>query len=401
MLSATRAWHGRRALAGRECRGHVCRSRCWRRSPAAEEPEAFLPVHSYLLAAEGDPRSSRTSGSRILRRAGHRFAFLAFPLKLSWQHWASRSAGRPSPSDDSSDARIKATAGAHNARLEEVEIRLADGLTDVDLRWNNLRHSPTTRIHVRIVKGGTRWRSDSAALGGVLSHSFPSVSSCLAVTGGIGSSATDQWPMARSPVRTAFMTVGIAKAKSGVASFFDIAGTRGTKIAIDQINAAGGIKGCKIRTIEGDTKSDPAVAAQVARSLLDHGAQILLVPDDFDLGSPPLGSARRRACSRCRSAASSTEFAKAVGDKFFNAGPTTTQLATAQATFALGKGWKSATWFSTRASRTSPSRTPSSEGVSGRRRQDGRDGQGRLAEREVRLQLDGLEDREPQSRSRP
>src|SRR5690349_5035222 len=63
------------------------------------------------------------------------------------------------------------------------------------------------------------------------------------------------------------ITVGFAKAQSGVASFFDIAGTRGTKVAIDDINSKGGIKGCKIKVIEGDTKSDPAVAAQVARSL--------------------------------------------------------------------------------------------------------------------------------------
>jgi branched-chain amino acid transport system substrate-binding protein len=138
------------------------------------------------------------------------------------------------------------------------------------------------------------------------------------------------------------ITVGIAKAKSGVASFFDIAGTRGTKIAIDQINAAGGIKGCKIKTIEGDTKSDPAVAAQVARSLLDKGAQILLVPDDFDLGIAAARVGQKAGVLTLSLAASSTEFAKAVGDKFFNSGPTTTQLANAQAQFALQRGWKRA-----------------------------------------------------------
>jgi branched-chain amino acid transport system substrate-binding protein len=41
-------------------------------------------------------------------------------------------------------------------------------------------------------------------------------------------------------------------------------------------------------------------------------------------------------------AASSTQFAKAVGNVFFNAGPTTTQLADAQSRYALGKGWKAA-----------------------------------------------------------
>lgn len=138
------------------------------------------------------------------------------------------------------------------------------------------------------------------------------------------------------------ITVGIAKAKSGGSSFFDVAGTRGTKIAIDQINAAGGIKGCKIKTIEGDTKSDPAVAAQVAHTLISQGAQILLVPDDFDLGIAAARVGQKAGVLTLSLAASSTQFAKAVGNLFFNAGPTTTQLADAQARFALGKNWKTA-----------------------------------------------------------
>jgi branched-chain amino acid transport system substrate-binding protein len=136
------------------------------------------------------------------------------------------------------------------------------------------------------------------------------------------------------------ITVGIAKAKSGGSSFFDVAGTRGAKIAFDQINASGGIKGCQIKIVEGDTKSDPAVAAQVARSLLDKGAQILLVPDDFDLGIAAARVGQKAGVLTLSTAASSTEFAKAVGDKFFNSGPTTQQLGTAQAKFALDQGWK-------------------------------------------------------------
>jgi branched-chain amino acid transport system substrate-binding protein len=164
----------------------------------------------------------------------------------------------------------------------------------------------------------------------------------LAMTGGLGTSATTQPDNGSLQCTNGVLTVGIAKAQSGLASFFDIAGTRGTKIAIDQINAAGGIKGCKIKTVEGDTKSDPAVAAQVARSLLDKGAQILLVPDDFDLGIAAARVGQQAGVLTLSLAASSTEFAKAVGDKFFNAGPTTSQLANGQAKFALSKGWRRA-----------------------------------------------------------
>jgi branched-chain amino acid transport system substrate-binding protein len=134
--------------------------------------------------------------------------------------------------------------------------------------------------------------------------------------------------------------VGIAKAQSGVASFFDVAGTNGTLVAIDAINAKGGIKGCKLATILGDTKSDPAIAAQVARSMVDRGAQILFVADDFDTGIAAARVGQKAGVLTLSAAASSTQFAKAVGDLFFSAGVTTTQLGHAQARYALDQGWK-------------------------------------------------------------
>lgn len=135
--------------------------------------------------------------------------------------------------------------------------------------------------------------------------------------------------------------VGIAKAKSGVASFFDIAGTNGLLIAIDQINADGGFKGCPIKTMQEDTKSDPAVAAQVAQSLVDKDAQILVVPDDFDQGIAAARIGQKAGLLTLSLAASSTQFGKAVGDHFFSSGITTTQLGNAQAKFALSKNLKS------------------------------------------------------------
>jgi branched-chain amino acid transport system substrate-binding protein len=159
-------------------------------------------------------------------------------------------------------------------------------------------------------------------------------------SGGAGTSASKVSGGKSLACQNGSITVGIAKAKSGGSSFFDVAGTRGAKVAFDQINADGGIKGCKIKIIEGDTKSDPAVGAQVARSLIDKGAQILLVPDDFDLGIAAARVGQKAGVLTLSTAASSTEFAKAVGNYFFNSGPTTTQLGTAQAKFALNKGWK-------------------------------------------------------------
>jgi branched-chain amino acid transport system substrate-binding protein len=131
------------------------------------------------------------------------------------------------------------------------------------------------------------------------------------------------------------ITVGIAKAASGGASFFDLAGTRGLMIAIDEINAAGGIKGCKIKTISGDSKSDPAIAAEVAKSMVARGAQILVVPDDFDGGIAAAKVGQAAGVLTLSLAASSTQFGKAVGNLFFSGGITTTELGLAQARVVL------------------------------------------------------------------
>ncbi|MBT2212264.1 ABC transporter substrate-binding protein [Actinomadura sp. NEAU-AAG7] len=135
--------------------------------------------------------------------------------------------------------------------------------------------------------------------------------------------------------------VGIAKADSGFASFFDVAGKRGLEVAVQEINARGGVKGCKIQTIAGDTKSDPAIAAQVARSLITKGAQILVVADDFDTGVAAARIGQREGLLTLSLAASSTVFGKAVGDRFFSGGITTTELGLGQARYALDRKWTS------------------------------------------------------------
>jgi branched-chain amino acid transport system substrate-binding protein len=136
------------------------------------------------------------------------------------------------------------------------------------------------------------------------------------------------------------ISVGLVKSQSGFGAYFDTAGLRGTEIAIDRINQDGGIKGCRITTMTGDAKSDPAVAAQVARSMVDRGAQILFVPDDFDTGIAAARVGQKAGVLTLSAAASSTQFGRAVGDLFFSAGITTTQLGNAQARYALDQGWK-------------------------------------------------------------
>jgi branched-chain amino acid transport system substrate-binding protein len=136
------------------------------------------------------------------------------------------------------------------------------------------------------------------------------------------------------------ITVGLAKAKSGGATFFEQAGANGVLVAIDRLNDSGGLNGCQLKVIEEDTQSDPAVGAQAARSLIDKGAQILVVPDDFDLGIAAARVGDKAGVLTLSTAAGSLLFGSAVGPSMVDGGITTKALGNAQAKFALDQGYK-------------------------------------------------------------
>jgi len=81
------------------------------------------------------------------------------------------------------------------------------------------------------------------------------------------------------------IVVGEARAETGDFAFFDVASENGNLLKIDQFNEAGGLNGCKIKVVRGDTKGDPALGGRVAQSLIDQGAKIL-----FSMG---------RSCAQC------------------------------------------------------------------------------------------------------
>jgi len=138
------------------------------------------------------------------------------------------------------------------------------------------------------------------------------------------------------------LLIGLDKGVTGASAFFDTAGLQGTQIAIDEQNAAGGIHGCQIATVSGDAQSNPAVGGQVAQSLLKSGVQILVVPDDFDLGIAAAQAGERAGVLTLSAAASSTQFGKAVGPHFFNGGIPTGVLGSDAARFAIDHSWKNA-----------------------------------------------------------
>jgi branched-chain amino acid transport system substrate-binding protein len=176
--------------------------------------------------------------------------------------------------------------------------------------------------------------SSSSSGGGSASNAASSGSSSASSSSGGGAGSLK--------CKNGHILIGIDKAQSGPASFFDTAGTNGLLVAVHDINAAGGINGCKLSTINMDDQSNPGTGAQVATEEVSKGIQILVVGDDFDSGVAAAQVGEKAGLLVLSLAASSTQFGIAVGPHMFNGGIDTTVLGSDAAKFSLSRGWKTA-----------------------------------------------------------
>ena len=69
----------------------------------------------------------------------------------------------------------------------------------------------------------------------------------------------------------------------------------GAQLAVDELNAKGGILGKQVELLNMDGKSDPVTVGNVAKQMIDKGADAIIAPSDFDFGGPgePRGSEGR------------------------------------------------------------------------------------------------------------
>jgi len=112
-------------------------------------------------------------------------------------------------------------------------------------------------------------------------HGLLLVIGCIAVVatayGGGAASGKD----AKDPI-----VIGTANSLTGVLAPFELAINNGMDIAADEINAAGGVKGRKIKIIHVDAKSDLNLSATAALDVIEKGAQIVVPICDADYGAP-------------------------------------------------------------------------------------------------------------------
>ncbi|MBL4929742.1 ABC transporter substrate-binding protein [Fuscibacter oryzae] len=80
--------------------------------------------------------------------------------------------------------------------------------------------------------------------------------------------------------------VGFATAATGFMQAYDKPAEDAAMIRIKEINEAGGLLGKQIEVVTADTKTDRAEGAKAGLSVIDAGADLVVVSCDYDFGSP-------------------------------------------------------------------------------------------------------------------
>lgn len=136
---------------------------------------------------------------------------------------------------------------------------------------------------------------------------------CLLAVGCGGGSDDSSTEKTTSADTSEPIVIGAAVAKTGVLEPYDGPAFAAFQMAIDDVNASGGIDGRQIKIISGDTKSEIPNGATVAKSLVERGAEMLAVSCDFDFGSPAAQVAQAASKISMSLCAQSPKF-QSVGD---------------------------------------------------------------------------------------
>ena len=112
--------------------------------------------------------------------------------------------------------------------------------------------------------------------------------------------------------------IGGAMSLTGIQGPLDAPAIEGIKVAVEEINASGGINGKLLEFRNMDSKSDSATAAEVAKQLIDQGAVAIITSSDYDFGGPAALAAQEAGIVGISPSASSPLFGSAMlGDKQF------------------------------------------------------------------------------------
>jgi branched-chain amino acid transport system substrate-binding protein len=81
------------------------------------------------------------------------------------------------------------------------------------------------------------------------------------------------------------IVIGFAIAQSGWMNAYDGPPSKAALMAIDDINAKGGVLGKNLRAVFSDTKSEQTEGAKAGQEVIGNGAQYVVVSCDYDMGA--------------------------------------------------------------------------------------------------------------------
>lgn len=140
------------------------------------------------------------------------------------------------------------------------------------------------------------------------------------------------------------IVIGFALSQSGNMAPFDVEPGKAALLKIDEINAAGGINGRKIKTIVKDVRSDPATVGTVVNELISDGANLVITPCDFDLsaqGATNAQTAKIPAISICAGDPKMAD-TKTLGNYVFTANAGSDVEGSTGASWAYSQKWSKA-----------------------------------------------------------
>lgn len=136
--------------------------------------------------------------------------------------------------------------------------------------------------------------------------------------------------------------IGSALCQTGIQAPLDEPALRGAQLAVDVLNEKGGILGREVKLIAMDGKSDPVTVGNVAKQLVEQGANAIIAPSDFDFGGPASREAQTAGIVGISPSASSPLYGSAaLGDKQFTLSMWNTTMGAVTAEYAYKQGLKS------------------------------------------------------------
>ena len=132
--------------------------------------------------------------------------------------------------------------------------------------------------------------------------------------------------------------IGSALCQTGIQAPLDEPALRGAQLAVDELNANGGILGKQVKLVAMDGKSDPVTVGNVAKQLIDDGAAAIIAPSDFDFGGPASREAQKAGIVGISPCASSPLYGSAaIGDKQFTLSMWNTTMGAVTAEYAYNE----------------------------------------------------------------